>query len=148
WGMKGLIALADRHTDFMPAQVDLRLNIRVLAFTLLVSMPTGILFGLVPALRTSKADLNSALKQGRQSVSRVSLLSKGLVIAQVVLSLLLLVGAGLFIRTLQNLQHVNLGFNQNNLLLFAVDVQQNGYKKERQFQFYNDLFARLDHLPG
>src|SRR5262249_20975721 len=112
WGMKGLVALADRHTDFMPTQVDLSLNLRVLAFTVLISILTGILFGLVPAWRTSKSDLNTALKQGRQTVSRVSLLSKGLVIVQVVLSLLLLVGAGLFIRTLQNLQRVNVGFNQ------------------------------------
>jgi predicted permease len=75
-------------------------------------------------------------------------LSKGLVIAQVALSLLLLIGAGLFIRTLYNLQKVDVGFNQENLLLFAVQPEQGGYKDERLVQFYQQLFARLDNLPG
>jgi predicted permease len=74
-------------------------------------------------------------------------LSKGLIIAQVALSLLLLVGAGLFIRTLYNLQRVNLGFNQENLLLFRLRPQQNGYKDQRLVQFYQQLLARLDNLP-
>jgi predicted permease len=78
----------------------------------------------------------------------VSRLSKGLVVAQVALSLLLLVGAGLFIRTLINLQRVNLGFNQENLLLFSIQPQQGGYKDERLTQFYQRLFDRLDNLPG
>jgi predicted permease len=67
---------------------------------------------------------------------------------QVALSLLLLVGAGLFIRTLYNLQHVNLGFNQENLLLFRLQPQKGGYKDERLTQLYQQLFARLDNLPG
>ena len=75
-------------------------------------------------------------------------MSKGLIVAQVALSLLLLVGAGLFIRTLYNLQRVNLGFNQENLLLFRLQPQQGGYKDERLLQFYQQLFARLDNLPG
>jgi predicted permease len=75
-------------------------------------------------------------------------LSKGLVIVQVALSLLLLVGAGLFIRTLSNLEQVNLGFNQENLLVFRLQPKQGGYKDDRLLQFYQQLFARLDHLPG
>ncbi|MEK6407692.1 MAG: ABC transporter permease [Acidobacteriota bacterium] len=71
-----------------------------------------------------------------------------MIVAQVALSLLLLVGAGLFIRTLYNLQRVNLGFNQENLLLFTLQPQQSGYKDERLLQFYQQLFARLDYLPG
>jgi predicted permease len=78
----------------------------------------------------------------------VSRLSKGLVVLQVAMSLLLLVGAGLFIRTLYNLQQVNLGFNQEKLLLFALDPRQGGYKDERLTQFYEQLSARLDYLPG
>jgi hypothetical protein len=69
-------------------------------------------------------------------------------VAQVAVSLLLLVGAGLFIRTMYNLQRVNLGFNQENLLLFALQPEQGGYKDERLVQFYNQLFERLDNLPG
>jgi predicted permease len=75
-------------------------------------------------------------------------LSKGLIVTQVALSLLLLVGAGVFLRSLQNLQRVNLGFNQENLLVFRLRPQQGGYKDERLAQFYQQLLARLDNLPG
>jgi predicted permease len=148
WGMQGLMAISDRHTDFIPTEVDLRLNWRVLGFTFAVSLLTGILFGLAPALRATKADLSSVLRQSHQSTAYISRLSKGLVVVQVALSLLLLIGAGLFIRTLHNLQQVKLGFNQENLLLFALDAQQGGYKDERLKEFYQQLFARLDYLPG
>jgi predicted permease len=69
-------------------------------------------------------------------------------VVQVAVSALLLVGAGLFVRTLYNLQRVNLGFNQENLLIFAVQPELNGYKDEKLFRFYPQLFDRLDHLPG
>src|SRR5262245_46370420 len=148
WGKRALAALADRDTSFLPAEIDLSINWRVLAFTVVVSMLTGILFGLAPALRATGLDLATAIKQGRRSTGAVSRLSQGLVVLQVALSLLLLVGAGLFIRTLYNLQRVNLGFNQENLLLFAVNPLQGGYKDERLRQFYQQLSARLDNLPG
>ncbi|HKP13958.1 MAG TPA: ABC transporter permease, partial [Blastocatellia bacterium] len=148
WGKSALVALTDRETRFLPGGVDLSLNWRVLAFTVGVALLTGVLFGLAPAWRATKLDLTTALKQSRRTTGAVSRLSKALVVAQVALSLLLLVGAGLFIRTLVNLQHVNLGFNQENLLLFTLQPQQGGYKDERLVQFYNQLFARLDNLPG
>src|SRR5262249_17712979 len=100
------------------------------------------------ALRATGLDLTTVIKQGRRTTGAVSRLGKGLVVLQVTLSLLLLVGAGLFIRTLYNLQHVNLGFNQENLLLFALNPGQGGYKAERMTQFYEQLSARLDNLPG
>jgi len=148
WGKRALVALADRDTSFLPAEIDLSINWRVLAFTVAVSMLTGILFGLAPALRATGVDLATAIKQGRRATGAVSRLSKGLVVLQVAMSLLLLVGAGLFIRTLYNLQQVNLGFNQEKLLLFALDPRQGGYKDERLTQFYEQLSARLDNLPG
>jgi predicted permease len=148
WGKSALVAMADRHTGFLPADVDPSLNWRVLAFTIFVSLLTGILFGLAPAWRATSLDLATALKQSKRHTGTVSRLSKGLVVAQVALSLLLLVGAGLFIRTLYNLQRVNLGFNQENLLLFGLQPQQSGYKGERLVQFYRQLFERLDNLPG
>jgi predicted permease len=148
WGKRGLVALADRDTGFLPNEVDLSINWRVLGFTVAVSMLTGILFGLAPSLRATGVDLTAAIKQGRRSTGAVSRLSKGLVILQVALSLLLLVGAGLFIRTLYNLQRVDLGFNQENILLFGVNPGQGGYKEERLTQFYQRLFERLDQLPG
>jgi predicted permease len=148
WAKSALLALADKDTGILPNGVDLSLNWRVLVFTLAVSLLTGVLFGLAPAWRATSLDLTTALKQSRRTTGAVSRLSKGLIVAQVALSLLLLVGAGLFIRTLYNLQQVNLGFNQENLLLFRLQPQQSGYKDERLWQFYQQLFARLDHLPG
>jgi predicted permease len=148
WGKSALVALTDRDTGFLPEKIDPSLNWRVLAFTLAASLLTGILFGLAPAWRATNLDLSTAIKQGRRSTGAVSRLSQGLVVLQVALSLLLLVGAGLFIRTLYNLQRVNLGFNQENLLLFALNPPQGGYKDERLTQFYQQLSARLDNLPG
>src|SRR6185436_3800233 len=106
------------------------------------------LFGLAPAWRATGLDLATSLKQNRRTTGVVSRLSKGLIVAQVALSLLLLVGAGVFIRTLYNLQRVNLGFNQENLLLFRLQPQQGGYKDEGLVRFYQQLLARLDNLPG
>jgi len=148
WGKRALLALSDKNTGILPSEVDLNLNWRVLVFTLAVSLLTGLLFGLAPAWRATRLDLATSLKQSRRTTGAVSRLSKGLIVAQVALSLLLLVGAGLFIRTLYNLQRVNLGFNQENLLLFRLKPEQGGYKGERLMQFYQQLFARLDKLPG
>src|SRR2546425_1861176 len=148
WGKSALVALTDKDTGLFPSGVDLSLNWRVLVFTLTVSLLTGVLFGLAPAWRATKVDLATSLKQSRRTTGAVSRLSKGLIVAQVALSLLLLVGAGLFIRTLYNLQRVNLGFNQENLLLFRLKPEQGGYKDERLVRFYQQLFARLDKLPG
>jgi predicted permease len=148
WGKGMLLALTDKDARFLPSGVDLSLNWRVLGFTLAISLLTGVLFGLAPAWRATSLDLVTSLKQSRRTTSAVSRLSKGLIVAQVALSLLLLVGAGLFIRTLYNLQRVNLGFNQENLLVFTLQPEQSGYKGEQLLQFYQQLFARLDNLPG
>jgi predicted permease len=148
WGKSAILALADKDTGLLPSGIDPSLDLRVLAFTLAVSLLTGVLFGLVPAWRATSLDLAASLKQSRRTTGAVSRLSKGLIVAQVALSLLLLVGAGLFIRTLFNLQRVNLGFNQENLLVFTLQPEQGGYTDERLLQFYQQLSARLDNLPG
>ncbi|MGH9852917.1 MAG: ADOP family duplicated permease, partial [Blastocatellia bacterium] len=148
WGNSALVALTDKDTGLIPNNVDLNVNWRVLAFTLLVSLLTGVLFGLAPAWRATSLDLATSLKQSRRATGAVSRLSKGLIVAQVALSLLLLVGAGVFLRSLHNLQRVNLGFNQESLLVFRLQPAQDGYKGERLAQFYQQLFARLDNLPG
>jgi predicted permease len=148
WAKSALVALAGKGSGLLPADVDLSLNWRVLLFTLAVSLLTGVLFGLAPAWRSTSRDLAASFKQSGRTTGSVSRLSKGLIVVQVAISLILLVGAGLFIRTLRNLQHVELGFQQENLLLFRLQPQQAGYKDERLMKFYQDLFARLDHLPG
>jgi predicted permease len=150
WGKDALASMGAQPGSFLPPDLDYRLDWRVLGFTVGISLFTGVLFGLAPAWRATRLDLTSALKvssRGARGVAR-SRLSKALVIAQVAMSLLLLVGAGLFLRTLRNLEHVDLGFNQENLLLFTLKPEAGGYKGEKLAQFYRQLFARLDAIPG
>jgi predicted permease len=127
-----------------------RLDLRVLGFTLGLSFLTGIIFGILPALRATNLDLTPALKDSGRSSSGLSRswLSKSLVVVQVSLSVLLLIGAGLLIRTLRNLQHVDMGFNANNLLLFRVEPSLLGYKDEKLADLYQRSFSRLEAVPG
>jgi predicted permease len=130
--------------------INPRLDLRVLAFSFGLSLLTGIVFGLVPALRATRVDLTPSLKDtGRgSSATTRSLLSRSLVVAQVSLSLLLLIGAGLLVRTLINLQRVETGFDAENLLLFNVDPSMLGYKDDRLRKLYEQMFARLEAVPG
>jgi len=148
WFKGALSAFTNEDTGLFPSGMELSLNWRVLGFTLAVSVLTGVLFGLAPAWRATGLDLHSTLKHSGRATGGMSRLSKGLLVVQVAVSALLLVGAGLFIRTLHNLQHVNLGFNQENLLIFTTQAEQAGYKDEQLLRFYQQLFDRLDHLPG
>lgn len=148
WGKGAVMTLANDQTGVVPAGVELTLNWRVLTFTLVVSLLTGVLFGLAPAWHATNLDLNTTLKQSARTATRVSRLSKVLLVVQVAISALLLAGAGLFIRTLYNLQRVDLGFNQNNLLVFKLQPEQGGYKDERLLALYQQLFDRMDHLAG
>jgi predicted permease len=130
--------------------INPRLDLRVLGFTFGLSLLTGIVFGMVPALRATRVDLTPALKDtGRgSSASNRSLLSRSLVVVQVSLSMLLLIGAGLLVRTLINLQRVETGFNEQNLLLFYADPSLLGYKDDRLKDLYQRLFVRLEAVPG
>ena len=104
------------------------LDWRVFGFLAGVSMLTGIVFGLLPALRATRVDLAGAMKESSRSVTGSrTVLGKGLVVLQVAMSLVLLVGAGLFLRTLENLKSVDVGFDSRNLLMFNVNPRVNGY---------------------
>jgi predicted permease len=152
WATSLLVAFMSSGRD--PVALSVHPDLRVLGFTAAISVLTGILFGLAPAFRGTRLDLTPALKEsaGRGSMgahrSARSGLGKALVIAQVAMSLLLLVGAGLFVRTLQNLENLNIGFNRYNILLFGIDPTQNGYKGEKLASFYQELQGRLEALPG
>jgi predicted permease len=125
------------------------LDWRILAFVLIVTGLTGILFGIAPALRGTGMNVSSALKEtSRGVVGSRSVLSKALLIVQVAISLVLLVGAGLFLRTLHNLRHVDVGFNPQNLLLFRVTPQLNRYDEKRMATLYRDMLERLGTVPG
>ncbi|MGA2267558.1 MAG: ABC transporter permease [Bryobacteraceae bacterium] len=123
---------------------------RVLGFTFAVAVLTGLIFGLAPALQATRPELAGTLKdQAGAVVGGTSVaLRKSLVVAQVSLSLLLLIGAGLFIQSLKNLRELNPGFQTDHLLTFAMDPTLNGYRPERSLQFYRQLTERMNALPS
>src|SRR6185295_3621037 len=149
WIKDGLLLVTEWGGREMSA-LSPRLDLRVLGFTLGLSFLTGIIFGILPALRATDLDLTPALKDSGRSSSGIgrSWLSKSLVVVQVSLSVLLLIGAGLLIRTLRNLQHVDMGFNANNVLLFKVDPSLLGYRDEKLADLYQRCFTRLEAVPG
>ena len=132
------------------AVLDLPLDARVLAATAGVSVCCALAFGLLPALQASRVDLASAFQGGTRTVGRRSRswLVRGLLAVQVALSLVLLVSAGLFGRTLQRLDTVDAGFDANGLLLFRVDAGSAGYATERAVALHDRLRDELAALPG
>jgi predicted permease len=149
WIKNGLLVVTDWGGPEMTA-LEPSLDLRVFGFTLLLSVLTGLVFGTVPALRATRLDLTPTLKDAARGSSAMgrSLLSKSLVVVQVSLSVLLLIGAGLLVRTLRNLQHVETGFNTQNLLLFSVDPSLIGYEDERLVALYDRMTSRLEAVPG
>jgi predicted permease len=144
WGVSVLVA---RVAATSP--LDVRPDASVLLFTLGISLVSGVLFGLAPAIRATSLDLTSALKekssQGRKGRFN---LGSALVVAQVAVSLVLLVGAGLFSRSLIKLQQEDLGFNRDNVLLASVDTRLAGYKADQLSGIYRQLYDRLSALPN
>src|SRR4030095_11863290 len=126
--------------------LDAGLNWRVLAVTLTLALLCGVLFGLAPAIQLTRPALVPALKE----MSRLPRyrLRQVLVVGQIALLVLLLVGAGLFVRTLSNLQSIPLGFNRGHLLLFEATGAQAGYPEGNTANFYAELQRRLAEIPG
>jgi len=149
WGASRVLVLllSDRRQGFALAP---GLDLRVLAFTAGITFFTGIIFGLVPALRGTRINLNDSLRDsGRTTASGGKLnLAKGLVIVQVAFSLLLVAGAGLFLRTLWNLQSVGLGYPREHVLMVSTDGLTAGYEGPRLSGLWRDLTDRLRALPG
>ena len=135
--------------QLLPFGASAPINWRVGAFVASLSLLTGLVFGLVPALRATRVDLASSMKETSRSVSRSrSWLSRSLLVVQVAISLVLLIGAGLFLRTIQNLRSVDVGFNTENLMLFSVDPRLNGYDPARTGTFYRDVAEAVRGVPG
>ena len=147
---KGLLALVP--SEGSPLLIRAEPDSRILIFTLSLTVLTGLVFGLVPALRASRPDLWSTLKDAVGSVSGSGgslYLRKGLVMAQVALSFLLLFGAGLFVRSLFNLQATDTGFDEmDNLVTFQVSPALSGYDGPRATRLYKDLLDQIRVLPG
>jgi predicted permease len=138
---------------YLPQQAQTALDVapdtRVLAFTLAVSVVTGLLFGLAPAWQATRLNLTASLKdQTGAGASRSRLaLNKTLVVTQVALSLFLLIGAGLFVRSLRNLRALDVGMNYNNIAQFSLDLG-GGYSPQQRSDLYKRLLTRLEALPG
>jgi macrolide transport system ATP-binding/permease protein len=141
-----------RENFTLHAQIDLR----ILLFAMAVSLLTGIVFGLVPAIQATRVDVTPALKESRvgipQGRSRHFGLPFGmshlLVTAQIALALLLAIAAGLFVRTLSNLHSVSIGFNTENLLTFSLNSKQAGYDEPAAANFYEAMRHRFETIPG
>jgi predicted permease len=150
WGTQALLALIAGANNGT-ITLDVGADSRVLLLMFIVAAVTGILFGLAPALRASKVDLASAMKESATNVSDTGdkhRLGKSLIVAQVAASLVLMIGAGLFVRTLVNYENRNFGFDQRDLLTFGLDPTRAGYHDARLVNFYSQLLDRIQSLPG
>ena len=122
---------------------------RTLAFAAVAAVLTSIFFGALPALRATDVDVNAGLKESSRGIAGGrNVLARGLLVVQVALSLVLLVGAGLFLQTLKELRRVDVGFDSNNLLLVRVAPRLGGYDLERSTELYGRLIERVGSVPG
>jgi len=150
WASEFLVWMVSTGTEALPLQVAP--DARVLAFTTLLSVATGILFGLAPALRSTRVELISSLKEGRGGISTRSrnVLAKALIVSQVALSAVLLIGAGLFVRSLANLRNIDTGFNKESVLVLGVDTSLLSYKDgdSHVVSLYRQVEERVRQVPG
>jgi predicted permease len=121
---------------------------RVLLFSATVALATGVAFGIAPALRVTRDASDGLRDRSATAAAGRTLLSRMLLVTQIAITLVLLVGAGLFLRTVQNLRHVDVGFNPENLVLFRLNPQLNGYDQARIGSLFDEAARRLQGLPG
>jgi putative ABC transport system permease protein len=149
WGVQLLVKLS---ASSLPPTVNVKIDATVLGFTLLVSVFTGLLFGLAPAFHTAGVNLSDALKEGVRGDGQSALRSRtrsALVILESAIAVVLLIGAGLLVRSLIALQRVNPGFDANNILTLRVDLPRQKYNTpEKTGNFFQELETRVGGLPG
>jgi putative ABC transport system permease protein len=149
WGVELLVALSE---GAIPSTAHVSIDATVLGFTLLVSLSTGVLFGLAPALRTMKLNLSESLKEGGRTGSEGAHRNRTrsvLVVLETAVAVVLLIGAGLLVRSLLRLQEVSPGFDAQNVLTMSVDLPRAKYDTpEKSANFFSDLEGRLASLPG
>jgi predicted permease len=149
WGSQLLLRMVSIGLDAAILNVDP--NLRILGFTFGVSLLTGILFGIAPAFRGSSVDLGPTLKEGRGGTANRSRVFAGraLVVSQVALSLLLVIGAGLFVRSFGNLERINTGFDRENVLAVSEDMMGAGFKQDEHLaSVYRRIEDRVAQIPG
>jgi predicted permease len=145
WGVRSLTLLLSRGQENFTLHAEL--NWRVLAATAALSIVCGLLFGLAPAIQSTRPDVMPALKSSRGGGPR-GRVQQVLVIAQIAFSFLILVAAGLFVRTLNNLHSVQLGYAREHILLFSLNARQVGHRDPEIATFYEDLRKRFESIPG
>ena len=149
WGSALLVRFVS--TDQGQVFLDLKMDGRVLAFTIAIAVLCGLFFGILPAFRATRVSANSAMKEGQSQGGRgrsQSATVRWIVAAQVALSLILLIGTGLFIRTFTNLMTLNPGFDPNNVLLIDTNVHSSGLPEPTLVPLYGQMLAKLQALPG
>jgi len=154
WGTHSIVSFVSSNQP-RPLTFATGIDLRVLGFTVAVSLLTGILFGLAPAFRGARVDLTPALKEGfgvspslMRRAGKFFTISNALVVTQVALAIVVLIGAGLLVRTLQNLRSIDVGFDSHNLVIFNINPSLAGYKDAQIDSFYRDLQGRLSQTPG
>jgi predicted permease len=154
WGAHTIISFVSSN-EARPLGFAAGVDLRVLGFTVAVSLLTGILFGVAPTFRSARVDLTPALKEGERSAASPGhtggqwlSIGNALVVMQVALAIVVLVGAGLLVRTLQNLRSIDVGFDSHNILIFGIDPTLIGYKGPQVDALYRDLQGRLSEIPG
>jgi predicted permease len=154
WGAHAIVSFVSSNQT-RPLGFATGVDLRVLGFTVAVSLCTGVIFGVAPALRSARVNLTPALKEGEGSSAgpghaggKWFSIGNALVVTQVALAIVVLVGAGLLVRTLQNLRSVDMGFDAHNILIFGIDPTLVGYKAAQVNSLYRDLQGRLAETPG
>jgi putative ABC transport system permease protein len=149
WGLSVLLTFVPED---LPRMSDVSLDGRVLAFSAVITLLTGLIFGLIPALQTSKPNLNETMKEGGRGSTegrRHQFIRNTLVVLEVASALVLLVGAGLMIKSFMRLQQVDIGFNPDKALAVSVPLPQTKYSKEdQQVAFFQQLLEKVRTLPG
>src|SRR5438105_7244483 len=148
WASRALATFILGQIYIVPAGLNLSPDWRVLGFTASVAICTGVLFGLAPAWRAGKEDPHAALQQSSRTLGGGGGLGKGLVVTQVALSLVLVLDAGLFIRTLEKLHAVEPGFRATSVLDVSLFPKPQGYKNLARVSYYRELTDRIARLPG
>jgi len=144
-----LAAMVKFYPSNLPRLQDVSIDVRVLVFAAGLALVSALLFGLVPALRVARPNLAEAMQTGRTSSSlQHNRFRSLLVVSQTALGLMLLIGAGLLIRSLYRLAHVDLGFNPDHVLTASFDLSQTRYNPDQQDRFYQELLQRLRRVPG
>ncbi|HEV2305334.1 MAG TPA: ABC transporter permease, partial [Candidatus Acidoferrales bacterium] len=149
WGSALLVRFVSTQQN--PVFLDLKMDGRVLAFTISIAVLCGLLFGILPALRSTRIDAMSAMKEGQAQATGArsqSSAARWIVAGQVALSLILLIGTGLFIRTFANLMTLDAGFDRNNVLMVKTNIHNAGIPEPSRAPLYGRMLAKLRALPG